>query len=356
MSSVPAVVVAGTAAVTCCGLGAEALWSEVSGKSTTNWNREKTGHRFSPTEPAAVSRRAIHSDHRLTAFVLAAIEHDLGAVLAELSDEERERMGVALGTAYGHLQAYLDYFENGTEHGYRSVNPRHFPHTLPNCGTVSVSRAYSIWGSNTTIATGLAAGYEAIAYAADAIRRGDEQWMLAGAFDEINACNIRGPTSGEGVGVLLLRGADSAMPKGQGAVVEICATTVTRGLSWSTPDATAQALEVVRETLQASETEVSDTVAVFPSGCADGQSPDIDAGLLEGLFGQRLAGVDVVLVKPVIGECFAAFGPLQCVAAARYLTSLPADPDGESDPAAALVYSAGYDGTFAATLLRRNWA
>src|SRR5439155_26544789 len=98
--------------------------------------------------------------------------------------QEGAGSGGILDGAYGHLSTYLAYFEAGTDRGYQLVNPRHFPTTLPNRSTVSVSDAYSLWGASTQVATDLSAELEAIAYAAAAIRSGEEQAMIAGGYDE----------------------------------------------------------------------------------------------------------------------------------------------------------------------------
>ena len=140
------------------------------------------------------------------------------------------------------MSKYLAYFEAGTDRGYQLVNPRHFPTTLPNWSTVSVSDAYSLWGSSTPVATGLSAGLEAIAYAAAAIRSGEEQAMIAGGYDELNLCNASVlatitttspaatyPVAGEGVGILLLQSADAVAASGRRPLAAYGATVTRRG-------------------------------------------------------------------------------------------------------------------------------
>src|SRR5207244_3661 len=133
------------------------------------------------------------------------------------------------------------------------------------------SDAYSLWGSSTPVATGLSAGLEAIAYAAAAIRSGEEQAMIAGGYDEINLCN-------------------------------------------------ASVLATITTTSPA---------ATYPV-----------AG--EGVAMLLLAAADA---------CLGARGPLHCVAAVHALAGAAHTPE-VSDTAAALVWSSGYDGTFAATVFR----
>ena len=91
MTSRSPVVIAGTAAITHCGLGVRAFWREVVRRSELTPRNDGTMRRFVPTKPPENSRREIHSDHRLTAYLLSAIEYDLGNSLTALSDEERDR-------------------------------------------------------------------------------------------------------------------------------------------------------------------------------------------------------------------------------------------------------------------------
>ncbi|HEV7365273.1 MAG TPA: beta-ketoacyl synthase N-terminal-like domain-containing protein [Gemmatimonadales bacterium] len=350
------VFVTGAAAATCCGLGAQAFWNHLACSRHAGNPASAPGvRRFAATPLHLENRRRLPETDRLTAYLLAALDYDLGAFLSELSDPERERVGVALGSAYGHLSKYLGYFEIGTEQGYQLVNPRQFPTTLPNWSSVSVSDAYSLWGSNTPIASGLIAGLEAVGYAAEAIRNGEEETMIAGGYDEINPCNLRvletatTGSPGEGVGVLLLQSGDAATASEREPLATCGATVICHGVWWDTPHGARRAAEAVRGAVAASGLELTEIVAVFPSTNGGPGVDDFEAQLLRDVFDTRLSAVDIVPIKPVIGECFSASGPLQCIAAVEYLTqvALSGPPD---DTPAALVSSMGYDGTFAATV------
>src|SRR5437879_181690 len=184
------VVVTGAAAYTVCGLGKEAFWSRLRGGIGANDDLHGgVSPRTPPPETLLGPRHRIKTDHPLAMRLLAAIKHDLGQFLEELTAEEREHVGVALGSAYAHLGSYFAYYQTGTERGYQLVNPRHFPSTLPNFFAVEVNDAYSLWGSSTTVGSGLAAGLEAIGYAAASIKQGQETAMLAGGMAERNDIN-----------------------------------------------------------------------------------------------------------------------------------------------------------------------
>lgn len=386
------VVVTGAAAYTCCGLGCEAFWSRLrAGIGVGGEAPGEAARRFTPLDTTACDNRKIKSDHRLAARVLAAIDHDLGGFLAGLTAEDKEHMGVALGSAYGHLSSYFAYYQTGTEEGYQFVNPRDFPSTLPNFCTVEVNHAYSLWGSSTTVGTGLTAGLEVIGYAAAAIRRGEERLMLAGGLDELTdynenvlratglhspsscilpfAANRDGTIPGEGVAVLLLQSAEAAQASGRDPLAEVCGTASASGVRWDAPGARAKAGRVIHQALAAAGLEASDVGAVFPSANGSVEGDEFEAALLRELFGKQLPSILVCPIKTVTGECFAASGPLQCLAAVYAVALAPDGPGGAtgllnngtdlwlaeqiSRQSTALVYSAGYDGTFAALVVRR---
>jgi 3-oxoacyl-(acyl-carrier-protein) synthase len=350
------VFVTGAAAATCCGLGTQAFWDHLaSSRHAANHASAPGVRRFGATTLQLGNRRRLPDADRLTAYLLAALDYDLGTFLSELSDDERERVGVALGSAYGHLSKYLGYFEIGIEQGYQLVNPRQFPTTLPNWSTVSVSDAYSLWGSSTPVASGLIAGLEAVGYAAEAIRNGEEETMIAGGYDEINPYNLRvletvtTGSPGEGVGVLLLQSADAATASERKPLATYGATVVCHGVRRDTPDGAGRAAAAVRAAVAASGLELAAITAVFPSANGCPGVDDFEAELLRDVFDTRLSAVDIVPIKPITGECFSASGPLQCIAAVEYLAHM-ASGRSPNDTRAALVSGMGYDGTFAATV------
>ncbi len=393
MSGESPVFVTGVAAYTCLGLGHRALWDHLGARGPNGKGRPQQKARwFAAPQKGGDDQRSVWSEQRLSSYLLSAIDNDLGDFLRALSPEERERCGVALGTAYGHLGSYFSFFQTGTEQGYQLVNPRHFPFTLPNCCAVSISDAYCLWGSSTTVSSGLASGLEALALAADAIRRGDEEVMLAGAADEINDFNVhvldavvsRSPTGairplaedrdgtvpGEGVGVVLLQSAGSATAHKMKPLAEVCGTAVSRlrgGL-----DEPEQVASVIGQALSDSGLELSEVEAVFPSANGSREGDELERRALRHAFGARLSQVALYPVKEATGECFAASAMLQylaavyCVGTAESFAGAGVDVDEDEDVGEggrsergidgysnALVFSCGYDGTIAATVLRR---
>src|SRR5437660_2616924 len=386
------VVVTGAAAFSCCGFGAEAFWRLLRDSTAVNGN---VGggilRRFTPLEIAPSNDPKVKSDHPLAARLLAAIEHDLGQFLKGLKPDEKESVGVVLGSAYGHLDSYLSYYQMGTEQGYQFVNPRHFPSTLPNFCTCEVNNAYSLWGSSTTVASGLTAGLEAIEYAAAAVERGEERAILAGGLDVITdynqetleAAGLRSPSGvvrpfapdrdgtvpGEGLAVLLLQSEEGARRTGRRPLAEICGFASAHGIRWKDPSAPSRAAKTVRQALAAAALDSNDVDAVFPSANGSIEGDEFEFFLLQEVFDKQLPSVLLCPIKAAIGECFAASGVLQSLGAVYAVGLAPEGPSSDiglpfngtelrlaqqlGRRSAALVYSSGYDGTFSALVVCR---
>jgi 3-oxoacyl-(acyl-carrier-protein) synthase len=381
------VFVRAAAAYTCCGLGCEAFWNHF---GPQHLDVRKAPARF-PLDENLTSTRS-KGTHSLVERLLTAVEHDLGRLLRDLGIEEREQTGVALGSAYGHLSSYFGYYEKATRGGYQSVNPRHFPLTLPNFCTSELSATYSLWGCSTSISSGVGAGLEAVGYAASAIRRGEERNMIAGGLDELTEYNLEvlermglrslsgcmlpfaperdGTLPGEAVALVFLGSVPAAArTSGHMAVAEICSFASGRSVRWDSYGASDRAKEIVLDTLAFAGSEPTTIDVVFPSASGSIPGDEVELELLQKVFGSHLSSVLICPTKSVTGECFAASGPLQVLGAARCcilqrtqeVKSQQQAWSGrtlniihELQPASnALVYSAGYDGSFTAMLLRR---
>ncbi len=387
----PLVVVTGAAAYTCCGVGCQAFWNRLRAGFGSNDSTGLCLRQFAQPEMPADNNGRFEADHPLAGRLLEAIQRDLGRFLGGVTTEEKERIGVALGTAYGHLGSYFGYYTAGTERGYQFVNPRHFPFTLPNFLTVEVNNAYSLWGSSTTIGSGLAAGLEALGYAVGAIRRGEESTMLAGGLDEINdfdqhvletgglrsaRCSVRpfapdrdGTVPGEAVAILLLQSEESARASSREPLAELYASTTVRGVQWEVAGSRVKAAKAIHSALDDAGVQLSDIDAVFPSANGNAEGDKFERELLQEIFGSRLGSVLIFPIKSITGECFAASGALQCLAAVYAVGLAPERPvpairkgtelflaEHIVRQTTALVYSAGYDGSFSTLVVRRPTA
>ncbi|MEM8930400.1 MAG: beta-ketoacyl synthase N-terminal-like domain-containing protein [Acidobacteriota bacterium] len=113
-----------------------------------------------------------------------------GLALADagLSGEECDdrEIGLVLGTMYCSLRTIVAFDRRGLEAGPKYVRPFDFANTVINAAAGQTAIWHHLRGVNSTIAGGTAAGLEALAYAADLIRTGRSEVVLAGGCDELS--------------------------------------------------------------------------------------------------------------------------------------------------------------------------
>jgi 3-oxoacyl-[acyl-carrier-protein] synthase II len=108
-------------------------------------------------------------------------------------DAEGHRIGAAIATGIGGLKAFQDCFETLIERGPDRVNPFSIPQIIPNMGAGWVSMYLGTRGPLSSQCTACAASNMAIGEAADAIRLGRADMMLAGGTEAgITAVGIAG--------------------------------------------------------------------------------------------------------------------------------------------------------------------
>src|SRR5215212_3376084 len=98
-------------------------------------------------------------------------------------DNEADRIGASIATGIGGLKAFQDCFETLLERGPDRVNPFSIPQIIPNMGAGWVSMYLGTRGPLSSQCTACAASNMAIGEAADAIRLGRADVMLAGGTE-----------------------------------------------------------------------------------------------------------------------------------------------------------------------------
>ena len=135
---------------------------------------------FEPTE--WIDRKAARRMDRFTHMILAAArqaEADSGLDIAG----EADRVGAAIATGIGGLNAFQDCFELLLTRGPDRVNPFSIPAIIPNMGAGWVSMELGTRGPLTSQCTACAASNMAIGDGLDAIRLGRADAMFCGGTE-----------------------------------------------------------------------------------------------------------------------------------------------------------------------------
>jgi 3-oxoacyl-[acyl-carrier-protein] synthase II len=191
------VVITGMGCVTPIGIGREAFWHGLQNAESGVRRIESFDISKSPVKIAAQVRdfdweaqlSAKDRKHvpRTVPLALAAAREafkDAGIAVENLSLEERQQIGVQLGTGGGGLPFVEDHYAiwyNGGSHSKASV------YIIPAAthGTLSseLSMAFGLRGLSHVISTGCTSSTDALAYAAQHIAVGRQEAMLAGGVD-----------------------------------------------------------------------------------------------------------------------------------------------------------------------------
>lgn len=102
----------------------------------------------------------------------------------EITDQNRERIGVAIGSGIGGLGLIETNYQTYIEKGPRKISPFFVPSTIVNMIAGHVSINYGIRGPNIAISTACTTGLHNIGHAARMIAYGDADAMLAGGAEK----------------------------------------------------------------------------------------------------------------------------------------------------------------------------
>ncbi|MDX2166193.1 MAG: beta-ketoacyl synthase N-terminal-like domain-containing protein [Deltaproteobacteria bacterium] len=132
--------------------------------------------------PAAARARLGRAD-RLCRLFLAAACQAVDDARLPLPLAAPERVGLSFGTGLGCLLSDAEFYAKVVAQGAAAASPRVFAYTVSSAAAGEVSIALGVHGPNVTSHVGLAAGAGAIGYAADLLRLGRADVMLAGGAD-----------------------------------------------------------------------------------------------------------------------------------------------------------------------------
>jgi len=261
----------------------------------------------------------------------------------QITLENRDRVGIILGTAFGATDVTLQFAGTLLTEGPTLVNPILVPNTVMNAPAGHTSIELGFRGINTTVTHFAVSAETAIAYAAAEIRRGTADFVLTGGVDilskfyyealtkfhslspqngEPEACrpfdmDRNGAIAGEGCGIIFLESWQSARDRGRQPYYEIKGTGL--GSSPTTPTGWPENTDGIKRTmsraLKNAGTTINDIQAI--SAAANG-SKVLDAVEAEA-YAEIFAGSGkkplITSIKGAIGETFSGGGIRACALA-----------------------------------------
>lgn len=116
-------------------------------------------------------------------YTLAATKEAVTDAGLDFESEDRERIGVVIGSGVGGIQTILEGQETITTRGLRKVSPFLVPNMLVDSAGGRVAIEYGLLGPNQGVISACATGTSATGEAFEILRRGDADVMIAGGAE-----------------------------------------------------------------------------------------------------------------------------------------------------------------------------
>jgi 3-oxoacyl-[acyl-carrier-protein] synthase II len=351
------VVVTGLGAVTPLGNDARSTWdAAVSGRSGIDWIRSFDASGF-PVRVAAevkgfdpTSVASPKEARRLDRNVLLALAASVEAVAdAGLRDFDPKRVGIVLGSAIGGFLGIMEQSEVMRERGADRVSPHFLPNVLVDSASGQVAITLGIRGPNYAVVSACATGSHAVGEAAEVIKRGDADAVLAGGTEACmhplilaGFCAMRGLASeeanpprasrpfdatragfvmGEGACVLVLEDFDRARARGATVYAEVLgygASNDAHHMAQPDPESVGVA-EMMRAALERSNVEPERVGYINAHGTSTPLGDAAETRAIKDVFGEHAYELAVSSTKSVTGHCFGAAGAIEAMMCVRAL-------------------------------------
>jgi 3-oxoacyl-[acyl-carrier-protein] synthase II len=406
------VVVTGVGMVTPLGVGVEESWQGLlAGKSgirkitrfdasqfATQIAGEVDG--FNPEDYIEI--KEIKKMDRFIHLAVAAAQFAIDDSGLKITDSNTERTGVIVGSGIGGLPAIEHYHSIVLDKGPRKISPFFIPMLIINLAAGQISIKFKAKGPNSAVATACATGSHAIGDAFRIIQRGEADAMIAGGtesvitplgiggFNAMKALSTRnhepekasrpfdidrdGFIIGEGAGIVIIEGLDSAITRGAKIYAEILGYGMTAdAYHITTPSPNGEgAARCMRMTLQDAEVNPVEVNYINAHGTSTKSGDELESRAIKTVFGEHAYEIAVSSTKSMTGHLLGAAGGVETVITALsiYHDIVPPtinldNPDPECDLdyvphksremslQYALTNSFGFGGTNACLLLKK---
>ncbi len=238
-----------------------------------------------------------------------------------ISDENRRRIGITLGTTAGSVRSTSDYSrETFVQSRPYLVNPLLFPNAVMNCAAGQAAIWFGLKGVNATIAGGQLAGLNVLRYGRNLISCGYADALLIGAVEEFSPhvswathfsmqAGGGNTATGEGAAVFVVEDAGAVRAAGRTPEAEILAAEV--GSFTPTGELTALSdglTSLIRRALTRAGVDAGD---VWGVATAENGILDLDAVEDRAVVAVLGTGPERIRVKQLVGECHSVTGGFQ---------------------------------------------
>ena len=349
------VVVTGMGAITPVGLDVSSTWAAVkSGASGAGPITlfDSTGYRTTFAAEVSDWDSSAHFDakelrrlDRFSEFFIVATRQALADAGLDLAGDEEagSRAGVMVGAGFGGMGAFIDEITTLVERGPDRVSPTGVPRIIPNMAAGLVSIEHNLTGPVSCVVTACSASANAIGDAAEIIRRGAADVMVAGGseasittfgiatFAQARALSSRnddpqaasrpfdadrdGFVMGEGGGVLVLESLEHARARGAEPIAEITGYGMSADayhITLPKPGGSGAA-KSMRAALDDAGLDPADIGYINAHGTSTSANDATDTAAIKIAFGEAAYEVPVSSTKSMTGHLLGGAGAAEAV-------------------------------------------
>ena len=340
---------------------------------------------------------------RFTQFAMAATLEALEQANYEINESNRDRVGILIGSGIGGIMTLLEQAEVLRERGPDRISPFLIPMMISDSAAGMIAIRLGARGPNMALATACASGSNAIGEAAEIIRRGAADVMIAGASEAsivalaMGGMNVMGALStrnddperasrpfdrerdgflmGEGAGILILESLEYAQKRGAKVLCEVKGYGTSDDayhVSAPAENGAGAALSMQYALDDAGVTTV-DIGYINAHGTSTPLNDKSETAAIKTVFGEQAYSVPISSTKSMTGHLLGASGAIEAIVCAKVFQEniLPATinyefPDPECDldyvpnetrhasPEHIMSNSFGFGGHNATLILSRN--
>jgi len=296
-------------------------------------------------------RAAMHLDRYAQLFWASTKQalDDAGLAFEE-DDPQAQRAGVALGSGIGGIMTFQESMDTMRQRGHDRVSPYAIPRIISNMGAGVVSIDFNLLGPNVCSVTACAASANALGDAAEIIKRGDADIMVAGGaeaavcefavtgFMQSRALSRRnddpagasrpfdkdrdGFVIGEGAATLVLEELGHALARGANIYAELIGYGMSSdGFHMTLPrPGGAGAAWAMKNALGNAGLDASDVDYINAHGTSTQANDSAETAAIRTVFGDHADGLPVSSTKSMTGHLLGGAGALEsmvCILALR---------------------------------------
>ena len=346
------VVVTGLGAVTPIGNNVDDFWNGVkeerigfgpiTGFDTTEYKCKLAAEVKDYDPLLAMDKKAAKRMERFCQFAVSAAKEALEDAGIEMEKEDAYRIGCAVGSGIGSLQAIEREYDRLKEKGPSKVGPLFVPLMISNMAAGNVSIAFGLKGKSINVVTACATGTNSIGEAFRTIQYGDADVMVAGGTESsITPIGISGFTAltalsssedptrcsipfdkdrsgfvmGEGAGVVILEELEHAKKRG----AKIYAEVVGYGCSSDAFHITSPAEDgagaacAMKNAVKDAGADLTDITYINAHGTSTHHNDLFETRAIKLAFGDHAANIKINSTKSMVGHLLGAAGAVEFI-------------------------------------------